>query len=138
MVELPEWSAFDAKAAPVLPEHAERPGRLVALVATTEARDDGWAIKAAVALVRAWSESGRRVVLADTALADATLHECFETDNTEGVTDTAAVITMFNVVDRVADATGIPIDPGLARDMRYAIGSELGMEHLTPEERASR
>jgi hypothetical protein len=56
----------------------------------------------------------------------------------EGVTDTAAVITMFNVVDRVADATGIPIDPGLARDMRYAIGSELGMEHLTPEERASR
>ena len=55
-----------------------------------------------------------------------------------GVTDTAAVITMFNVVDRVADATGIPIDEGFTRDLRYEIGSELGMEHLTPEERAKR
>jgi len=88
MVELPEWSAFDATAAPVLPEHAERPGRLVALVATTKAREDGWAIEAAVGLIRAWSESGRRVVLADTVLADATLHECLGTDNAEGVSDT--------------------------------------------------
>jgi hypothetical protein len=55
-----------------------------------------------------------------------------------GVTDAAAVIAMFNVVDRVADATGIPIDEGVARDMRYAVGIELGMGHLTPEERASR
>lgn len=56
----------------------------------------------------------------------------------EGVVDTAAVIAMFNVVDRVADATGIPIDDGFTRDLRYAIGSELGMDHLTPEERANR
>jgi hypothetical protein len=55
----------------------------------------------------------------------------------EGVADSAAVMAMFNVVDRVADATGIPIDPGVAHDMRYAIGSELGMSHLTPEKRAS-
>jgi hypothetical protein len=56
----------------------------------------------------------------------------------EGVVDTAAVIAMFNVVDRIADATGIPIDGGFTRDLRYAIGNELGMNHLTPEERASR
>ncbi len=56
----------------------------------------------------------------------------------EGVVDTAAVITMFNVVDRIADATGIPIDDGFTKDMRYAIGNELGMSHLTPEERANR
>jgi hypothetical protein len=56
----------------------------------------------------------------------------------EGVVDSAAVMMMFNVVDRVADATGIPIDDGMTKDMRYAIGSELGMGHLTPEERASR
>jgi predicted homoserine dehydrogenase-like protein len=55
-----------------------------------------------------------------------------------GVTEAAAVMAMFNVVDRVADATGIPIDAGFTRDMRYSIGSELGMDHLTPEERASR
>ena len=48
----------------------------------------------------------------------------------------AAVITMFNVVDRVADATGIPIDEGFTRDVRYAVGAELGMSHLAPEERA--
>ncbi len=56
----------------------------------------------------------------------------------EGVTDAAAVIAMFNVVDRIADATGIPIDEGFTRDMRYAIGDELGMGHLSPEERAIR
>jgi hypothetical protein len=56
----------------------------------------------------------------------------------EGVVDTAAVITMFNVVDRIADATGIPIDEGFTRDLRYQIGSELGMDHLTPERRAGR
>ena len=55
----------------------------------------------------------------------------------EAVVDTAAVITMFNVVDRVADATGIPIDEGFTRDLRYAIGDELGMGHLAPEERSS-
>lgn len=53
----------------------------------------------------------------------------------EGVVDTAAVIAMFNIVDRVADATGIPIDPGDARDFRYGVGSELGMDHLSPEAR---
>ena len=56
----------------------------------------------------------------------------------EGVVDTAAVIAMFNVVDRIADATGIPIDDGFTKEMRYAIGSELGMAHLAPEERNSR
>ena len=54
----------------------------------------------------------------------------------EGVVEVAAVITMFNIVDRIADATGIPIDDNFTRDMRYAIGSELGMDHLTPEARA--
>ena len=54
---------------------------------------------------------------------------------TGGVSDSAAVITMFNVVDRIADATGIPIDDGFTKDLRYAIGCELGMAHLTPEQR---
>ncbi len=55
-----------------------------------------------------------------------------------GVVDACAVITMFNVVDRIADSTGIPIDDGFTRDLRYQVGSELGMDHLTPEERAAR
>ncbi len=54
-----------------------------------------------------------------------------------GVVEASAVIMMFNVVDRIADATGIPIDE-VTREMRYQIGSELEMDHLTPEERAAR
>jgi alkylhydroperoxidase family enzyme len=56
----------------------------------------------------------------------------------QGVVDTAAVIAMFNVVDRVADATGIPIDDNMTREMRYGVGEELGMLDLSPEQRAAR
>ncbi len=55
-----------------------------------------------------------------------------------GVVDASAVIMMFNVVDRIADSTGIPIDDQMTRELRYQVGSELGMLHLTPEERAAR
>ena len=55
----------------------------------------------------------------------------------EGVVDTAAVIAMFNIVDRVADATGIPIDEPMG-EMRYGIGEELGMMELSPEARSAR
>lgn len=56
----------------------------------------------------------------------------------QAVADAAGVIAMFNIVDRVADATGIPIDEGGTHDLRYAIGSELGMDGQTPEARAAR
>jgi len=56
----------------------------------------------------------------------------------EGVVDASAVIAMFNVVDRVADATGIPIDEGMVKELRYEIGAELGMQALAPEKRAAR
>jgi hypothetical protein len=52
-----------------------------------------------------------------------------------GVADTAGVIAAFNVVDRIADATGIPVDAA-TRDLRTGIGAELGMEHRTPEARS--
>jgi hypothetical protein len=54
-----------------------------------------------------------------------------------GIVDTAAVIAVFNVVDRVADATGIPVDD-VTREVRYGVGEELGMTHLTPEARSAR
>ena len=120
MVQLPEWSTFDASAAPVLPEHSERPGRLVAVVATERAREDGWAIEATLDIVRAWSESGRKVVLADTALADATLHACLNVDNAEGVTDTVVFGSSVRRVARrndegaffVITAGTASVDPG--------------------------
>ena len=51
------------------------------------------------------------------------------------VVDVSGVIAMFNIVDRIADATGIPIDANVGQDIRYRIGRELGMGHLAPEER---
>ena len=54
-----------------------------------------------------------------------------------GVVDSAAVIAMFNVVDRIADATGIPIDEPMG-EARYGVGEELGMMELTPEARSAR
>lgn len=40
--------------------------------------------------------------------------------------DTCAVIGAFNVVDRIADATGIPLDEGLAL-MSVEVRAELGL-----------
>jgi hypothetical protein len=78
------------------------------------------------------------VMARNTAAIETTRDSVAEALGADGVVDTAAVIAMFNVVDRIADATGIPIDDGFTHDLRYAIGSELEMDHLTPEERASR
>ena len=44
----------------------------------------------------------------------------------ETVVDTAAVIGAFNVVDRIADSTGIPLDPFLAA-MSGEIREELNL-----------
>jgi len=54
-----------------------------------------------------------------------------------GVVDTAAVVAMFNVVDRVADATGIPIDDA-TRELRYGVAAELGMDDQRPEARSAK
>ncbi len=56
-------------------------------------------METAVGIARAWSESGCKVLLADTALEDATLHECLDIDNAEGVTDT---VVFGSSVRRVA------------------------------------
>lgn len=53
----------------------------------------------------------------------------------EAVGDTGAVIMMFNIVDRIADATGIPIDDGAGYNTRYQVGDQLGMNRLSPEQR---
>jgi len=44
----------------------------------------------------------------------------------EQYVDAAAVIGAFNVVDRIADATGIPLDPGIQL-MSEAVRSELDL-----------
>jgi hypothetical protein len=55
-----------------------------------------------------------------------------------GVVDTSAVIAMFNVVDRVADAIGIPLDDNPTREMRETVGKEVGLEAFHPDLRSAR
>jgi len=43
--------------------------------------------------------------------------------------DAAAIVAAFNTVDRVADATGIPLDPML-REMSADIRAQLGVERF--------
>jgi len=47
----------------------------------------------------------------------------------EGLVDAAAVIAMFNYADRVADATGIPLDEMLDSTTRE-IRSHLGIDNF--------
>ena len=44
---------------------------------------------------------------------------------TEALVDAAAIVGFFDAIDRVADATGIPLDPervGLTADLRAELG----------------
>jgi len=102
MVDLPEWRAFDTNAAPVLPEHAERSGRLVVVVATDSVREQGWALEATCSVAESWSQAGHKVVLADAGLAEAMLHEHVGSDNAEGVSDT---VLFGSSVRRIAKRT---------------------------------
>jgi len=43
--------------------------------------------------------------------------------------DACAVIGSFNVVDRIADATGIPLDPGMVQ-MTAGVRAELGLNEF--------
>jgi hypothetical protein len=50
----------------------------------------------------------------------------------EGLVDVAAVIAGFNVVDRIADATGIPLDEGM--DLATAkMRERIGINAFAPE-----
>ena len=65
------------------------------------------------------------VMASDDAALDAARAVLRTKLSDEAFVDTCAIICAFNVVDRVADATGIPLDEGLAAvsgDVRRAVG----------------
>jgi hypothetical protein len=102
MERLPPWQPLDG-GVPV-PDRAGS-GRIVAVVATQAAVEGGWAASATLDLARAWSRQGERVIVADGALHDPTLHTQANVENGEGLSDAA----LFGVsVGRVAR----PLDNG--------------------------
>ena len=76
------------------------------------------------------ADDGERMASERRALVDLLGDEAF--------VDVVATIAAFNVVDRVADATGIPLDP-LMRAMSADVRQELGLSRFasaanTPQE----
>lgn len=71
------------------PPSTDGAGRVVALVATEEAADSGWAPSTALDLARSWTGQGRRVILVDGALAAPSLHGAVDIPNREGLVDAA-------------------------------------------------
>ena len=78
------------------------------------------------------------VMARDPAAIDATRRALEAALGPRGVVDTAAVIAAFNVVDRVADATGIPIDDNGVKDFREQVGKEVGLADFHPDLRSAR
>ncbi|MCG6988999.1 MAG: hypothetical protein LJF06_12590 [Gemmatimonadetes bacterium] len=85
--KLPAWTALDAGALPRPSGIPEDAGRVVAILATDDAVEAGWAGACAVALARAWASSRYRVVLADLNLHAPTLHRELGLANGEGLSD---------------------------------------------------
>lgn len=85
MADLPAWTPL----AGVTPPSTDGAGRVVALVATEEAADSGWAPSTALDLARSWTEQGRKVILVDGALTAPSLHEAVDIPNREGLADAA-------------------------------------------------
>jgi hypothetical protein len=68
-------------------ERVGRDWRGVLLLAGDQARSEGWASAAAVALARAWAGGERKIVLIDLSLESPELHQVLKLPNLEGVVD---------------------------------------------------
>ena len=99
--DLHEPQPFDPaqSVAPHLPPDVSGEPGVVLLVAASAAREHEWAERAAVSLASGWAEHGRRILLADFALARPGLHRALEAENGEGVSD---VFLFGSSVQRVA------------------------------------
>lgn len=87
----------------VMPPETDEDGRVVALVATETAVQQGWGASAAVDLARSWSANGHRVILVDASLEAPSLHGAVGLPNREGVSDAALFGASVGRVSRAVD-----------------------------------
>jgi hypothetical protein len=103
MADLPIWQPLDRVSVP----KSVGTGRLVAFVATEGAVSAGWAPTAALDVVRRWSRSGERVVIADAGLAAPSLHTAAGIPNREGLSDATLHGASVARVSRPLDDGGL-------------------------------
>jgi hypothetical protein len=103
MPELPEWLPLEEIGEAVSGGNDD--GQVVGIVASESAVEAGWAEGAAIQLARAWTASGRKVMLVDGSLQRPSLHVATGLANGEGLSDA----TLFGAsVGRVAQ----PVEDG--------------------------
>ena len=85
MAQIPEWTPL-REVAPPLPSE-DGAGRVVALLASDAAANDGWAPTAALALANEWAGQGQRIMLVDGALTAPAIHDAAGVVNREGLSD---------------------------------------------------
>lgn len=74
-------------------------------------------------------EFAEAAVGADPARLDAAREAVMATMGEAALSDTAAVAALFNAIDRVADATGIPLEDDKA-EMTNELRAQLGIDKL--------
>jgi hypothetical protein len=92
------WSRFDPAAPPELTGAASG-GAIVAILVSAGATRGGWVSELIGDLVRAWTRTGRRLVLADAQFEAPSLHTAFGLSNAEGL---SAILGSGAPVQRVA------------------------------------
>jgi|GEM_PF-1095734 hypothetical protein len=124
MSELPTPQPLDEVEAPVAVGAGG--GRVIALVASEDARREGWAPEAAHQLAARWASEGHRIVLADAGLDHPSLHAPAEIPNREGVVDAALFGASASRVSHPVDGyllitAGSPVADamGIVRDARW-------------------
>jgi hypothetical protein len=104
------WRRFDPESPPRL-VGAGGTGAIVAILMSERARRTGWAPHVVRDLVRQWTRTGRRVVLADAAFESPRLHEAFGLSNTTGLSDVLLNRATIQDVARVVRGAGFYFIP---------------------------
>ena len=80
-------------------------------------------------------EFAESVLGSDNTRLDTARAAILDTMGSDAVVDTAAVAALFNAIDRVADATGAPLEADKA-EMTSALRAEIGIDAFAATKKA--
>jgi hypothetical protein len=104
--DTPAWSVYRSDALPALFQPDPSKGRGIALAATDEAMERGWAPEIAIGLARAWSGTGAFWTLVDATLLTPALHRALSGDNETGRSEKLHTLGLPAYVLRVEMSDG--------------------------------
>ena len=88
MTHSDSWTPLDIDAEdPAIPVRPGPGQHVVGILAAAQARERGWARRAAIEICRGWAQDGSRILLCDLAFEEPELHEVAGLYNQEGISD---------------------------------------------------